>query len=163
MHVTAHFGIRGTNSGDRQRNSRTAASASDSALVSSGIAGAEAGATGWWSNLRVFSLDRFMPAGGGRLPIQRYLSKLLLNRITVFELDQIRGDHPDVLNGLPSDELYPEVNGSQPERANAAYDEVESSIRLDSKSNREHLPAISEGLRIFAELAELESATLDTD
>ena len=164
-----------------------------------GIAGAEAGATGWWSNLRVFSLDRFMPAGGGRLPIQRYLSKLLLNRITFFELDQLRGDYPDVLNGLPSDELYPEDNGSQPdrseevmqtwdaiqslnddlvvgdvhdglnlchkavERANAAYDELESSIRLDSKSNRDHLPAISEGLRIFAKLAELESATLDAD
>jgi hypothetical protein len=164
-----------------------------------GIAGAEAGATGWWSNLKTFSLDRFMPVGGGRLPIQRYLTKLLLNRITFFELDQLRGDYPDVLNGLPSDELYPEDNGSQPERseevmqtwdairslnddlvvgdvyeglklcreaverANAAYDEVESSIRLDSKSNREHLPAISEGLRIFAELAELEGATLDAE
>lgn len=164
-----------------------------------GIAGAAAGATGWWSNLRVFSLDRFMPAGGGRLPIQRYLSKLLLNRITIFELDQLPGDYAEVLNGLSSDDLYPEENGSEPERseevmqswdairslnndlvvgdvyeglklcrdaverANAAYDEVESSIRLDSKSNREHLPAILEGLRIFAELAELEGATLDAE
>jgi len=32
-----------------------------------GAAGAEAGATGWWSNLRTFSLERFSPAtSGGR-------------------------------------------------------------------------------------------------
>lgn len=40
-----------------------------------GAAGGVAGALGWWSNLRTFSLDRFSPAaGGGRLPIQRDLS-----------------------------------------------------------------------------------------
>lgn len=34
-----------------------------------GVAGGAAGALGWWSNLKVFSLDRFAPsAGGGRLP-----------------------------------------------------------------------------------------------
>ena len=44
-----------------------------------GVAGGAAGALGWWSNLKVFSLDRFAPsAGGGRLPIQRYLSLALL-------------------------------------------------------------------------------------
>ena len=40
-----------------------------------GAAGGAAGCLGWWSNLRAFSLDRFSPSvGGGRLPIQRYLS-----------------------------------------------------------------------------------------
>lgn len=82
-----------------------------------GIAGASAGATGWWSNLRSFSLDRFGPSrGGGRLPVPRYLSKNLFNRITYFELEQLRYEHPDVINSLPTDDLYPLETGSQPER-----------------------------------------------
>ena len=48
-----------------------------------GAAGAKAGATGWWSNLRAFSVERFSPTtGGGRTPTERYLSCALLNRIT---------------------------------------------------------------------------------
>ena len=165
-----------------------------------GVAGAAAGATGWWSNLRTFSLGRFLPAGGGRLPIQRYLSKLLLNRITFFELDQLRGVYPAILNGLKTDDLYPADQGSEPERSNevlqtwetikslnedlvdknvkkslmlcrraieradAAYDNVEARIpRLDPKSNRDHLAAMFEGLRLFARLAELEGTSFDAE
>jgi len=171
---------------------------SDVLLPFLGIAGATAGATGWWSNLRTFSLDRFMPAGGGRLPVQRYLSKTLLNRITFFELDQLRNAYPDVLNGLETDALYRPDMGSEPERAEeiyqtwesiqslirdlsakdskdgmkkcnqaieaaiTAYDNIESMIRLDPKSNRNHLQAISEGIRLFANLAEIGGATLDS-
>jgi hypothetical protein len=51
-----------------------------------GAAGGEAGATGWWSNLRVFSLDRFSPPiGGGRQPIERYLSCALLSPLTYMQ------------------------------------------------------------------------------
>jgi len=165
-----------------------------------GVAGAMAGATGWWSNLRTFSLGRFLPAGGGRLPIQRYLSRLLLNRITFFELDQLRGVYPEILNGLDTDDRYPADQGSEPERADevlqswettkslsddlvhkdvkkslrlcrkaiqradAAYDSVEAyNLRLDPKSNRDHLLAMLEGLRNFAQLAELESTSFDAD
>jgi hypothetical protein len=164
-----------------------------------GVAGATAGATGWWSNLRAFSLGRFLPAGGGRLPVQRYLSKVLLNRITFFELNQLRHRYPNILNGLGTDDLYPEDKGSEPERsqevlqtweaikslnqdlvdadvkkglklcreaikrAGAAYDEIETYVRLDPKSNRDHLPAIFEGLRLFAESAELEGTAFDAD
>jgi hypothetical protein len=167
-----------------------------------GVAGAAAGATGWWSNLRTFSLDRFLPAAGGRLPIQRYLSKLLLNRITFFELQQLREMYPAVpavLNGLKTDNLYPADKGSEPnrsdevlqtweaikslnvdlvngdtknglglcrraiDRANAAYDNVEAFVPgLDPKSNRDHLSAMFEGLRLFAQLAELEGSVFDT-
>ena len=82
-----------------------------------GICGASAGATGWWSNLRTFSLSRFAPdTTGGRLPTQRYLSCALLNRITFDELEALRGAVPEVLNGLPTDTLYPQVRGSEPER-----------------------------------------------
>jgi hypothetical protein len=43
------------------------------------------------------------------------------------------------------------------------YDSIEATIRLDQKSNGEHLLEISEGLRIFAELAELDTAALDSE
>ncbi len=157
-----------------------------------------AGATGWWSNLRCFSLDRFLPAGGGRLPVQRYLSTTLLNRITFQELDQLKQIYPKIINGLPTDQLYPDDIGSEPQRpeevlqswdaiktlcsklccddvnearqrcrdaiseANAAYDRIESNnIRLDPKSNREHLAAISEGLKTFTKLAEISDPAED--
>lgn len=82
-----------------------------------GIAGSAAGATGWWSNLRTFSLDRFgPPSGGGSLPIVRYLSNKLLGRITHFELQQLRDAMPDIMNGLPSDAFYPDDD--EPERSN---------------------------------------------
>ena len=158
-----------------------------------GAAGAYAGALGWWSNLRSFSLDRFAPsAGGGRLPIQRYVSLSLLNRITFFELDQLRNLMPSVLNNLPTDDLYNPQAGSAPqrnmeviqsweavkqlnsslvtrnqtqslancrtavERATAAYETIQTLVRLDTKSNSEHIPPLLEGLHLFSELAELE-------
>lgn len=74
-----------------------------------GIAGAEAGATGWNSNLRVFSLDRFSPPiPGGRQPIVRYLSQSLFGRITYFELEGIQAFFPNILNGLSTDSIYTE-------------------------------------------------------
>lgn len=77
----------------------------------------DAGASGWWANLRTFSLERFSPSvGGGRLPIPRYLSIALLNRITFHELDILRRLVPAVLNGLGTDDLYDTENGSEPLR-----------------------------------------------
>jgi hypothetical protein len=81
-----------------------------------GAAGAEAGATGWWSNLRTFSVERFSPTtGGGRTPTERYLSCALLNRITYYELDILRRRVSSVLNRLGTDALYG-WEGSQPPR-----------------------------------------------
>ena len=71
-----------------------------------GAAGGIAGATGWWSNLRMFSIDRFFPSTGGRLPIVRYLSKSLLNRITYSEKDAVSRFVPKVINQLPHDAEY---------------------------------------------------------
>lgn len=79
-----------------------------------GVAGGVAGATGWWSNLRMFSIDRFFPSVGGRLPIIRYLSTLMLNRITVSEKEALIPFVPGVLNQLPHDEEYdPEPDRSR--------------------------------------------------
>ena len=51
-----------------------------------GAVGGYAGSTGWWSNLQVFSMGRYIRSvGGGQPPILRYLSKKLFNRITISE------------------------------------------------------------------------------
>lgn len=79
-----------------------------------GVAGGTAGATGWFSNLRMFSMERFYPASGGRVPVIRYLSKALLNRIMVSEKDAISKFVPEVINELPHDEDYkPEPERSE--------------------------------------------------
>jgi hypothetical protein len=79
-----------------------------------GAVGGDIGCTGWWSNLRTFSMERFAPeASGGRQPVQRYLSTKLLNRITFFELDALRRIFPNVANGLPMDAAY----DGEPDRA----------------------------------------------
>ncbi len=81
------------------------------------IAGAFAGCTGWFSNLRSFSMARFRPSRGGRLPTERYLSTRLINRIAFHELHALREVLPQVLNGLSTDKLYPADNGSLPVRS----------------------------------------------
>ncbi len=155
-------------------------------------AGGQAGATGWWANLKVFSMDRFEPPSpGGRRPVLRYLSKALLNSIRFDELQRLRGLFPAVLNGLATDSLYDEANGSQPDDQQAEvlqtwdavssfappgttpsldqcvdwvrnsrrlYDSINASpaMRLVGRSNDNHLDHLLGGLKLFAELAEID-------
>ena len=72
-----------------------------------GCAGGYAGATGWWSNLRMFSMSRYISTvSGGRLPTIRYLSNALLNRITHGERRAFIKLIPEINNGLPRDSDY---------------------------------------------------------
>ena len=73
-----------------------------------GTVGAYAGATGWWSNLRFFKMDRFIPStsGGGKIPIIRYLSNLLFNRIKFAELEAASVILPKIKNNLECDKYY---------------------------------------------------------
>jgi hypothetical protein len=97
-------------------------------------------ATGWWSNLRNFSIDKFEPAvGGGRLPIQRYLSCSLLNRITFSELDQLR-IMPEILNGLSTDNDYPV--GGEPARNKEILQSWESLKKLISAVDAENIGTV---------------------
>lgn len=50
------------------------------------------------------------------MPIQRYLSLALLNRITFFEFDQLCKSFPAVMNNLTADALYDANIGSEPPR-----------------------------------------------
>lgn len=102
--------------------------------------GAQAGATGWWANLKVFSMDRFEPPSpGGRRPVLRYLSKGLLNSVRFDELERLRRLFPSVLNGLTTDALYDEANGSQPDDQQAevlqTWDAVSSFGTPDANPN----------------------------
>lgn len=81
-----------------------------------GATGADAGAGGWWNTLKTFSLGRFeASAGGGRFPIARYTSCALLKSIRYTELHALRDEVPDVLNGLPTDNIYDSDDGSKPD------------------------------------------------
>lgn len=70
--------------------------------------GATATGSGWYSNLRQFSMDRFLPAEGGRAPRPRYSSLPLLNSILINELDSIHqiGQLPVVMSGSPYDSAF---------------------------------------------------------
>lgn len=92
-----------------------------------GAVGGDIGCTGWWSNLRIFSIDRFAPeTAGGRQPVQRYLSTKLLNRITFYELDALRRIFPDVVNGLLMDKEYE----GEPDRSAEIYQSWEALTNL---------------------------------
>lgn len=83
-----------------------------------GVAGGYAGATGWWTGLQVFSMGRYVKGrSGGQLPRVKYLSKTLLNRITVNEREAFAEVIPNVMNGLSTDVLY---EGREPDRTEEA-------------------------------------------
>ena len=123
-------------------------------------AGGYAGATGWWSNLRTFSMDRFFPSGGGRLPIIRYLSKKLLNRITVSEMDAIKTFIPEVTNCLPRDrDYYSPNNGYSTEPARNAEVlqswEAIKSLNDEMESLEECIEGIKIAQNAYAEWAQI--------
>jgi hypothetical protein len=156
-----------------------------------GAVGGDVGCSGWFNTLRTFSLDRFVPAStGGRLPVQRYLSNRLLNRVTFIELNGLRLFLPEILNGLAHDSDFPEDEEPQRNRevfqtwealksliarltngdiganlanceaaiaqARDAYARISAArIPIEPKSGADHLEALSEGIKLFKELAEL--------
>jgi hypothetical protein len=124
-----------------------------------GVAGGAAGATGWYSNLRMFSLDRFFPSVGGRLPLIRYLSKLLLNRITISEKEALSAFVPGVLNHLPHDQEY----NPEPDRSREVLQtwEVLKSLNEElidndvAKGLEKCLQAVSRAEQAYSEIADL--------
>lgn len=96
-----------------------------------GGVGAYAGATGWWTNLRMFSMNRYSPPlGGGMMPTVRYLSNLILNRIKFTERAAYDRIMPDINNGLPHDKDY--KNG-KPERRIEVLQTWEAIADLNSR------------------------------
>jgi hypothetical protein len=80
-----------------------------------GAAGATSVASGWFNTLKVFSLRKFSPSSGmARQPVPRYTSARLLKSIRHTELESLRADFPEILNGGPTDRYYDEDEGSHP-------------------------------------------------
>lgn len=113
-----------------------------------GAAGGFAGATGWWSNLRTFTLGKYIRPvrSGGRAPNVKYLSKKLLNRLKLEELENYSEIIPDIKNNLPHDYDY---NSGIPDRSieslqtwetiaslnnDLIRDDVEDSIKILEKA-----------------------------
>lgn len=113
--------------------------------------GGGAGATGWFANLRSFSLASFEPPPkGGRRPLVRYLSNALLNRITGPELDQLRKTTPQVLNGLSTDRYYSKADGSIPKES--TYEVLQTWEALKSLTNKLSPQAMPDRLRSLLKL-----------
>jgi hypothetical protein len=92
-----------------------------------GIAGGAAGATGWWSNLQVFSMERYLRVGsGGQPPLKRYLSKPLLNRITINEREAFVEVVPEIMNDLKTDTLYESREPSRTDEALQTWEAISS-------------------------------------
>lgn len=92
-----------------------------------GAVGAQAGATGWWTNLQVFSMGRYIKGKrGGQLPVIRYLSKKLINRITFNEREAFVEVVPEILNNLTSDSFYIEREPSRTEETIQAWQAISS-------------------------------------
>ncbi len=97
-----------------------------------GCAGGYAGATGWWSNLRMFSMSRYInTVSGGRLPTIRYLSNALLNRITHSERRAFVKLIPEINNGLPRDSDY---EGGEPDRKAEVLQSWEAISHLNNEN-----------------------------
>lgn len=94
-----------------------------------GAARGYAGATGWWSNLQVFSMGRYIRGSrGGQLPLVRYLSKTLFNRITVNEREAFVEVVANIMNGLSMDAQYEGREPSRTEEALQSWQAITSII-----------------------------------
>jgi hypothetical protein len=76
-----------------------------------GICGAYAGASGWSTSLRQFTMERYIkpPVQGGSAPLVRYVSNALLARIKQNDYDNYSRILPQVKNRLSSDAYYTRV------------------------------------------------------
>jgi len=122
-------------------------------------AGGSACATGWWSNLRTFSMGRYVkPEGsGGQLPIIRYLSKALLDRIKFDERSAFSTLVPTVVNELPHDDDY---NVGIPGRTVEALQTWEALSSLNRDVVRKDLNLSLTNLSTLIERASAAYATL---
>jgi len=90
--------------------------------------GASACATGWWSNLRVFSMGRYVrrDSGGGKQPATRYLSKLLMNYVKDTERRDYSQLLPKIVNNLPYDHSYDNGTPGRTEEALQMWEALRS-------------------------------------
>lgn len=118
-----------------------------------GAVGGFAGATGWWSNLRTFTLGKYIrpERSGGRAPNIRYLSKKLLNRLKLEERENYSEIIPAIKNNLPYDHDY---NSGVPDRSIESLQTWEAIASLNKDLIRDD---VEDSLKV------LEKAVVDAD
>lgn len=117
-----------------------------------GAVGGDVGATGWWSNSRTFSMDQFITApSGGRLPIQRYLSTALLNRIRFDELSGWRALVPEIVNELSTDGIF--ETEDEPERAKEVLQSWEALSTLVASLAGDEIPQNLQAITLHTQRA----------
>lgn len=83
-----------------------------------GICGAQATASGWFSGLCQFSMNRYVKeGGGGRAPIVRYVSNSLLARVKQTDFIAFQAELPEIANGLEHDSVYENGEPSRTQEA----------------------------------------------
>ena len=104
------------------------------------IAGGHAGATGWWGNLRCFSMERFCEQNVIHSPSRRYLSIELLNRILCVEYRLYTQQNILKKNGLSHDIEYDISKETAPIEALQTWESI--SFLLKSVSTLDQLKSI---------------------
>jgi len=90
-----------------------------------GICGAEATASGWFSGLRQFSMNRYIrTTGGGRAPAIRYVSNPLLARVKQTDYIQFEAELSQISNGLTHDAIYKTGEPSRTEEALQSWEAI---------------------------------------
>jgi hypothetical protein len=120
-----------------------------------GLAGAQATASGWFNTLKVFSLRRFTPSNGiARQPVPRYASARLLKSIRYTELELLRAQFPEVLNGDTMDDDYDLEEGSRPTSSGEALQNWECLRRLSRLVTNGDIEASLAGIQMALEAAQ---------
>jgi hypothetical protein len=116
------------------------------------VSGADACATGWWTNLRTFSMGRYVRAagGGGQPPLIRYYSKLLLGRLRKDELS-FASIVPEILNRLPLDAAYEGETGRTDEALQTWEALASLNSEIVSETVEEGLSRLGNHIRLAAE------------
>lgn len=113
-----------------------------------GAVGADFGATGWYANLRTFSLSKFNSSSSvRRQPLPRYLSTNLINRITHQEFNLWKESVPNIINDLETDDYF---ESEEPTRTEEVLQNWEALSELNED--------LSESLRVDENIDNSEEA-----
>jgi hypothetical protein len=92
-----------------------------------GICGATACASGWFSTLRCFSMNKYArERAGGQQPVIRYVSTPLLAHIRASEFDDYRSVLPDIATGSGSDAIYSDREPTRTEEALQSWEALDA-------------------------------------
>jgi len=101
-----------------------------------GICGAEAAASGWFSGLRQFSINRYIGnAKGGKYPLIRYVSNPLFARIKQTDLLAFKKVLPSIVNELRLDTSFLSEEPTRTEEALQSWEALSAQCKTHCSGN----------------------------